>query len=342
MTLEYPSGQSVAEALEHQSQLESSLKTGLNLVSADQEIVFTPYVRLILPLDGWLFWVNATMLNTSGPSAILDNSPLNTYYLNQGPAIARTMPEPLSAPGSLHITTSNRQLADESLSVNAVTFTSKVPVDELNLIQPGMMYIAKIGDFKVSFSGRRGYYRQANLYHYTGDAVYPVLETQVVDNVAALDTKNVIVSNSLPIWLTLNRYMPMYPSFLIPDDIRPPYCAVDIPEESTYALQSFPFRDQTDSHWQLVHDRVKLSIFGLRNFNALDFQDYIIQQSLETELFGFMNCPVIRDAKRIQVELGTLAQKKSMEIEISYYQTRVRNIARQLILQAIPSFVVAN
>jgi len=39
-----------------------------------------------------------------------------------------------------------------------------------------------------------------------------------------------------------------------------------------------------------------------------------------------------------QNELGIIAQKKSIEYEISYYQLRARHIARQIIGQAIPTY----
>ena len=51
-----------------------------------------------------------------------------------------------------------------------------------------------------------------------------------------------------------------------------------------------------------------------------------------------MNMPVVRDEKRIQSELNAIAQKKSLTFEVSYYQNRMNDIARQLILSAVPSF----
>jgi len=88
------------------------------------------------------------------------------------------------------------------------------------------------------------------------------------------------------------------------------------------------------SHYQLVKETVKISIFGTRNFNALEFQDYVFQYSLDTDNIGILNMPVIQDEKVTQSEFGILAQKKVITFEISYYQTNVRNIARQLIEHA--------
>jgi hypothetical protein len=82
-------------------------------------------------------------------------------------------------------------------------------------------------------------------------------------------------------------------------------------------------------------------MYGLGNQKALDFQDYVFQYSLNTDVIGVMNMPVIRDEKRTQSEMSVVAMKKSFEIEISYYQTRVNNVARQFIRSAIPTFLVA-
>jgi hypothetical protein len=199
------------------------------------------------------------------------------------------------------------------------------------------MYIATLGNFKFAFSQQQNYYQQANLYHYIGDAMYPVMEPLIIDDVADVDTRNVIVSNSMPIWLSLNKFMPMYPSYLAPENVRPPFCVVDIYPDTQRALQMAPLIDSQNNHWQLVTERVELTIHGLRNFNALDFLDYVLAQSLANNTFGVMNSPIVRDEKRLQTELNVIAMKKSMELEINYYQATVRNIARQLILEAIPT-----
>ena len=51
-----------------------------------------------------------------------------------------------------------------------------------------------------------------------------------------------------------------------------------------------------------------------------------------------MSQPVVRDDKRTQAELGTIAMKKVVDFEISYYQERINDVARQMILSAIPAF----
>jgi hypothetical protein len=42
----------------------------------------------------------------------------------------------------------------------------------------------------------------------------------------------------------------------------------------------------------------------------------------------------------MQSEMNVIAMKKSIVYEINYYQERVRDIARQLILHVIPNYYV--
>ncbi len=249
--------------------------------------------------------------------------------------------------GSLHYATDSRQEEAESYGANRVVFTALSPVNDLNELGPDEMYIGTFQGLRFAFSSRGMFYRQADLQHYVGYAVYADMETQVIDNVAQLDTRSVIVSNSLPIWLSLNGYAPfygignpvtLYPSFLLPNNLRPPFGAVHIGPD-TAAIGGAPRLDRTLSHTQLVTERVRVTLWGMRNFNALDFLDCVCQFSLDHDTLGIMNQPVPRDEKRTQNELDTIAQKKTIEFQVNYYQSTARNIARQLILSAIPTFI---
>ena len=83
-------------------------------------------------------------------------------------------------------------------------------------------------------------------------------------------------------------------------------------------------------------------MFGLRNFNALDFQDYVNRFSLQTDLLGIMNSPIVQDGKQWQTEISALAQKKVIEYEVSYNQERIRSVALQYIKSCIPTFYLPN
>jgi len=54
----------------------------------------------------------------------------------------------------------------------------------------------------------------------------------------------------------------------------------------------------------------------------------------EDAAYGVMNMPVPIDDKKVQSEFQIIAQKKTMILQVNYYQSRARNIARQLIEHA--------
>ncbi|HDI6179323.1 TPA: hypothetical protein PN996_004933, partial [Escherichia coli] len=56
-----PSLEELAE--QHSSQLSSVLKSAVETISSDQEITFRLYVRQVLPLDGFVYWVNAEIIS---------------------------------------------------------------------------------------------------------------------------------------------------------------------------------------------------------------------------------------------------------------------------------------
>ena len=154
----------------------------------------------------------------------------------------------------------------------------------------------------------------------------------------------------MPAWLSLNGYRPfygygnpslaLYPSFLVPDNVVPPFAAVHIAPEGTRALGMTQHVGHKSSLRQLVADKVRVTMWGTRNFSALDFVACVNQYSADYGVIGMMNQPVVRDEKRTQAEMGTIAMKKSVEFEVSYYQERINDVARQLILSAVPSFTI--
>jgi hypothetical protein len=248
----------------------------------------------------------------------------------------------IEAQGSLHHTTVNKQSPDESSSQNRLVFTSKCRVNDLNDLTPDGLYMAEVDGHRYAFSTRSGWYQQAGLYHYSGDAVYPAMATQVIDNPADFEGQQIVVSNSLPIWLRLNQLFPVYPSFLVPDNLPPPYAVIDIGEDSTTPLQSGATHDETGTRWQLVKDIVNVTTYGVRNDTIMDWLDIVNDYTLNNPgVIGVMNSPVPRDAKRGQVEISALAQKKVITFEVSYYQARALQVARQLITEAFLKYIIA-
>jgi hypothetical protein len=171
--------------------------------------------------------------------------------------------------------------------------------------------------------------------------------------VDGFDFLSAIVSNSLPLWLQLNGFVSanptwfnpgvrLYPSSLSPLNLTPPFATVHIPAESTRALQAFPSFNRRLDHAQLVTERVRITLWGTRNFTALDFVDMVNQYSFDYDFFGIMGMPVVRDEHRTQAELQAKAMKKSIEFDISYYQRRANSVARQLILSAFTTLTIGN
>ena len=320
---------SAVEAATAKPQLGSGLAQGVETLSNNEQVTFTLYVKLVLPLDGYVFWVNASLLTDS---ALFNASQYNKLLYNNYPEGVPS--RQLVASGSFHFSSDVQMLEDRQSVFNHTTFTSLVEIADFNLINPQFQYIATYQGMRFAFNTRANFYKQADLYHYRGDALYSVMNTQIIDTMTGFDTQSVIVSNSLPIWLSLNQFFPMYPSFLVDQNIVPAYAAVDINPSLTTALQDFPLLDPDSNPFQLVKDTVKITMYGIRNHEALNFVQYILDYSRNTDNIGLMNMPVMQDEKMTQSELGIMAQKKTITFEVSYYQTTVNDIARQLIEHA--------
>lgn len=359
----------VDEALAADTPMAAALAQGIGTLSLNDTVTFTRYVRLVLPLDGFVFWVRSDLVskgalyNAMGFNAANFNRSEHDppeYVLGGGIGQFITGVTPIGgtiegdgytivAQGSLHHAITRKQDETEDFEVNTVVFTSLNQVDAFNEIGPNIIYIGEYDGIRFAFSKRGPFYTQAELYHYVGDAIYPIMESQIIDSIAQLKGTKSVVSNSLPIWLAMNNYqpqpweiygnsIPLYSSYLVPDNIEPTYGVVHIEPGSTQAIASAPFLTRHSSHWQLSQDRAEITLYGVRNDQALDFIDFVNQQSVNYAAFGIRNIPIVRDQKRPQTELGVIAQKKTISYEITYYQHRANTIARQLIKQAIPTY----
>jgi hypothetical protein len=342
--------------------LAADLRQGVDTISYDQVVNFELYVRLVLPLDGYVFWVKKTAL---GSSSMFNMAGFNSMAFNESDVSAE--PGSFQAKGSLHYTTDAQQLEDSSSSRNRVVFTSEQPIENLNAVDPQVMYIGRFdgpqpGDvsptdsteIQFAFSSRSSYYQQSGLWHYNGSALLQSMSTQIIDDPNDLLGYPLIVSNSLPSWLALSYYNPpwpvpvpmptlqFYPSFLLPDNLSPPYAAVHIDPGGTEGWQTMPTLGPMTDQYQLARDRVSLTLYGCSNDVAQSVLYAILQYSMDTEVFGILNIPVVRDEKEGQVELHAISQKKRISFEVSYNQSAIRDIARQLITSCIPTVQVGD
>lgn len=312
----------------------SSDVAALQLISLDQSVTFTQYVRYVLPLDGYVFWLRTAAMDVSG---------------------------------SLHVTIAKSQNEDETLAINKVVFSTGTAIQKFNDSNPNTIWVGTFHDIRFAFTRSDAHYQAAGLFHYVGDAVYPALANMLVDTGAQLPMSTLVVSNSLPLWLSLVTYAPvwlqppnplitLYPSFLVPDNLRAPYGVVHVQPDATSALSNSPAIGPVrprgnaalgtingttldSSHNQMASDRVKVTLYGATNQMALDFQDLVNQYSYDMDAMGIMNTPIMVDEKRTQPELGVIAMKKTIVYDVSYYQSRANAAARQLIQKAAVTII---
>lgn len=340
---------SLDESFDATTELGAGLQAGVTTLSLDQEIEFDLYVRLILPMDGFVFWVKASELSNS---AVFNAMAFNAFAFNSpGQVSIDQTTQTFIAGGSLHYLSDSHQDEEANYTVNRVVFTSKQEVQQFNLIGPNTILIGKIDEIRFAFSSRGSFYRQANLWHYVGNAVYSTMDSQIIDDRKTFNSKQLVVSNSLPAWLALNHYappypvpmpqpaFPLYPSYLVPENLPPPYGVIHIGEDSTTTPQAAAFLSNNLSHYQLAKDVVKVTLYGVNNDCAQSFLDSVVQYSLDVGAFGVTNMPIVRDDKQTQNELDILAMKKRINFEVSYLQTSMRNVARQLILKCVPDVI---
>lgn len=314
----------ISEIPAQPSQLRGALLDGLEDLDLNQEICFQSYSRVILPVDGSIFW-----------------SPL----------------VPCKFKGSLHYSQELQQNEDETVGFATVVFTSEVKIQEFECSPINTLWVGQLPGGKktdrFAFSQQQGLYTQAGLWHYFGHSIYPVLAAQLLDAPNSIDVNQAVVSNSMPLWLGLNDYQTVYadwftnkitlfPSYLVQQNLVVPYGSVHIYPDSPRALAAAPRLTIDRSHYQLVADRVRVTLYGLQNDAAMDFIDCVMQYSVNSDNFGIMNMPVVMDGKRTQTELQTVAMQKHIDFEISYYQSRVASVARTLIKNALPMGLIVS
>ena len=323
--------------------LASALRGGLANISQNATVTFTRYVKLVLPLDGFVFWVKADLV---GPGAAMNSSPLGSFAINEDPAILNPA-NTITAEGSLHYSASKTQEAENAATVNRVMFNTPVCLHEGIDDDPSSIYIGEVDGLRFTFSSFENYYKQADIWHYIGDAIYSNFQSQIIDDAASFDSRSIVASSSMPFWLFLNNYTPtrpaygfgcpvkLFPAFLVPGNTAPPYGTVEISD--TAATAGFRHLTRLSSHHQLASEKVTVTLYGLRNNSAMDFLDCVLQRSRDYNDVGIINCPIVKEEKENQVELGVLAMRKTIVFEVSYYQQSMRDIARQLILNTIPT-----
>ena len=229
---------SVDEVESARTALGAALKAGLDTLDLNQALTFYLYKRVVLPLDGYVFYVKDA-----------------------------TVP-PLVVMGAVHYITDMRQFEDTTQAVNRVIFSAQELVNDFSIINPADLWIADFDGVRFTFSSRGSYFQQSNLYHYVGVSIDSTMANMIIDDPAQLPGDDeLIVSNSLPIWLSLSNYAPawhvdipmppitLYPSFLVPQNTEPVYGSVHVDPDQTTPYQAVPLLSSMLDHSQLAEPR---------------------------------------------------------------------------------------
>jgi hypothetical protein len=332
-------------AAQPQVGLAGALAAGLADISQQASITFATYARRVLPLDGYVFWLRTGEFSQSG---------------------------------MLHHTAERAQNEDDTVTTDQIVFTTTKEVVQLNQASTEILIVGTIEGVRYAFRAHGMFAGQAGIWHYTGSSIVASLATQLIDDPGQLKPDTLIVSDSLPAWLSLINYtppwlipanplIPLYPSFLVPDNLSPPFGAVHIDPSRIVAMQAAPVLDTVwvpmrdgfgrpmidghgkpileamTKHTQLVQEAVRVTLYGCDNRSALAFLDLVLRYSVDTDVIGMMNpMPSVRDDKRPWPEGMLIAQKKTIEFSISYNQSTIFNIANHLITEAATAIVIAN
>jgi hypothetical protein len=249
-----------------------------------------------------------------------------------------TMPTDVVVQGSFHYDSTVHQEEDATFDSNTIIFTAMQEVQPFNMIGPDYLYIGRYNNLTFAFSHRGRLYEQADLHHYRGQALRSRHLNMIIDDYTQFNP-TLTVSNSLPIWLNMPNYVPpypgftcnipLYPSYLVTDNLPPPYGAIHIEKTKTIEMgTAFGPRLQQS---QLVEEDVKVHLYGCDNLMASDFVAFVEQYSVDWMKLGLSDSPAIQDLKLPSPEFEILAQRKLVEFHINYRQWAIRDEFRQFI-----------
>lgn len=320
-----------------QTPLAGALSAGLDNIRYDQTLTFTPYVRLVLPMDGFVFWVRYDQVSDSSLAAA---------------GLSAAGLAPVVVPCSVHMATDTDNNEDENLDVSNVVVTTTHEVRPFHDALTNVLWLSTFLGVRFAINSRKSFYQQSNIYHYQGKTVFPSMNTQIIDDATDFDLNTLILSNSTPLWLYLASVIstavwlpgftfPLYPKFLLEDNMVPPYGVISPVEGSQKAINLAPTLQPNYTRDQFVTEDVDIILYGCPHQQACDFLDSVLGFILADTTFGINNSPVIKDISRQQIELSVLAQKKKISFQINYHQSLVRDLAVILITSCVPQITVS-
>lgn len=275
-----------------------ALQDGLDTVRQGQTISFITYERVILPYDGFVYWVKTGNEQTLVASMVHDENELHHEDQN------------FRNDSGLIITTTEPLLDFSQDGLDTMS------VFEYN----NNLYVLR----KTGYNSE-----QSGLFHNIARVIEPALRSILLDSKDDFLKKKAQFTNSIGLFVLLScGYFefvsidyPIYPEWLVPLNKKPPYITVGVTE--TEALNNGFNTVNVDNSLFLVKpakDYVDINLYGLDNNEALNFLVKLERWSLFYKKIGFLNMPRIKDEQLAQNEIGSLAQKKIIELEIFYYQ----------------------
>ena len=299
--------------------LANALAAGLNDISYSQTVRFTRYQRTVLPVDGFVFWVSTG--------------------------------ETQDVQGAIHVTTGNELTEDQAYDQSSIVLTTKTEVHPFHDLALDTVWIGDFEGVRFAISSRSSRYNQAGLFHYLGSTVTPAFQSQFIDSAAQLQQMEPVTSSSLALFLALPTLrsvaldwcpwppgVPVFPSFAVPDNQPPPYIAIHNAPDGGRAVSMGTLDPQTATTHRLMTERVRLRLYGLPHQQAENMLSRILHWALlNDDRMGIINSPHIRDEKQASAEINALAMSKTIELDVMYSQTALRDTALQLIRHVTPT-----
>lgn len=315
-----------------------SIAAGFDSIRYDRRLSFSPYVRVVLPLDKFVFWVKHSLLSPSTLASL---------------GVCADLPQSVEVACNVHVATNTEQGPTESLDMSSLLVNTRDQVRQFHDTSVNLLWLSSFEGIKFSIGGRNAYYEQASIHHYRGQTIYPVMLPQIIDEAGQLNQCELILSDSTPLWLymasVIEKYiwlpgfnLPLEVAYLVPDNLEPPYGVIEVINGSQKAVTGGPIYSPNMSRNSYVTEEVKVTLLGCNNQVASDFLDSVLGYCLAHSPLGVNNSPVITDESRFQPELNIRAQKKVILFKVNYYQSAVRDMAVRLISQCIPTFTVEN
>ncbi len=274
------------------------IRGGYNFIKDNQKITFKTYRRVVLPLDKFIYWVklsdevlmNCMVHKTEEFNHEVDN------FRNEATIIL--------------------------ITEDAIFDYSNDGIDEIKVFKynNSLYLLRKTGENA----------EQSGVYHHIAHIIEPQMQYIFLDSEDDIKKEKFQLTSSIPLFISFSSGLfdltpfeyEIYPAWLTPYNKKPPYIAIEV-EETTgldSGFQNIKINNK-DYLCRLVQEKVKLVLYGFNHDEALIFLKRLEKWSQLYNYIGFMSSPCVTDEIYSKTELGSVASKKTIDLEISYVQT---------------------